>query len=57
MAKRNQLLTATFYINGEQVESLTEEQQDKIVAAFGEALSRYYTYHPEEFARLCKGKE
>jgi hypothetical protein len=48
-------LTVTFHIGGEQVESLTDEQLEKMSERLTEAMSLYYTAHPEEYLKL-KGK-
>ena len=45
-------LTATFYINGKQVEELTEEQLEKMAERLSEAMSRYYSNHIDEFIKL-----
>lgn len=47
-------LTVTLHIGGKQVEKLTAEQSERIAERFAEALSLYYTAHPEEFAKLKK---
>ena len=51
MAK-NKPLTCTFYVGGKQVDKLTSEQSEIIAQRFSECLSRYYTQHPEEYAKL-----
>lgn len=48
-------LTFTLHIGGKQVETLTEEQAAKIADRLSEAMSRYYSLHPLEYAKL-KGK-
>lgn len=47
-------LTFTLHIGGKQVESLTDEQCEKMAQKFGEAVSLYYTAHPDEFLKLKK---
>lgn len=47
-------MTVTLHIGGKQVEKLTEEQSERLAERFAEALSLYYTAHPEEFAKLKK---
>lgn len=49
---KNKPLTYTFYLNGEKIDKLTEEQLDKMSENLSEAMSAYYTQHPEEYARL-----
>ncbi|MBO5047418.1 MAG: hypothetical protein J6D19_03300 [Clostridia bacterium] len=50
--KKTKTLTCTFYVGGKQVEKLTEEQKEKMAQRFGEALSKYYSLHPEEYKKL-----
>lgn len=45
-------LTVTFYIENERVEKLTDDQAKRIAQKFGEALSTYYTAHPEEYKKI-----
>ena len=45
-------LTCTFYIGGKQVDKLTPEQCEAVAQRFSEVTSRYYTQHPEEYAKL-----
>lgn len=47
-------LTFTLHIGGKQVESLTDEQCEKMAQKFGEAVSLYYTAHPDEFLKIKK---
>lgn len=51
MAK-NKALTWTYYVNGEKVDKLTDEQCDRICEMLSEAMSRYYAAHPDEFKKL-----
>ena len=50
--RKDKPLTATFYIGGNQVESLTDEQSEKMAQKVGEALSLYYAAHPEEYKKI-----
>ena len=50
MAKKE--LTFTLHIGGEQVETLTEEQRERIAERLSVAMSTYYTAHPEEYRKL-----
>ena len=50
-------LTVTLHIGGKQVDSLTEEQADRIAERLSEVMSTYYTAHPEEYAKLGKVKK
>ena len=45
-------LTCTFYIGGKQVDKLTSEQTKKMAEKIGEAMSIYYTQHPDEYKKL-----
>lgn len=48
----NKPLTVTLHIGGKQVEELTEEQLDRMAQRLSETMSRYYSLHPDEFAKL-----
>ena len=48
----NKPLKVTFRIGGKQVESLTEEQVEKMSERLSVAMSTYYTAHPEEFKKI-----
>ena len=50
--KKKGPLTVTLYVGGKQVETLTEEQREKVAQKFGEALSLYYSNHPEEYLKV-----
>ncbi len=45
-------LTVTLHIGGKQVDKLTDEQVEKMAKRFSEAVSTYYTAHPEEYKKL-----
>lgn len=47
-------LTVTLHIGGEQVETLTEEQRDRLAERMSEAVSLYYTAHLDEYLKLKK---
>ena len=47
-------LTVTLHIGGKQVETLTEEQRDKMAQRLSEAMSLYYTSHADEFRTIKK---
>jgi phenylpyruvate tautomerase PptA (4-oxalocrotonate tautomerase family) len=47
-------LTVTFHIGGKQVDKLTEEQKERMAQRLSEAMSTYYTAHPEEYAKIKK---
>ena len=46
------LLTVTLHIGGKQVEKLTAEQCERMAQRLSETMSRYYSQHPNEFAKL-----
>ena len=50
----NKPLTVTLHIGGKQVERLTPEQSERMAQRLSEAMSTYYTAHPEEFIRIKK---
>lgn len=47
-------LTVTIHIGGKQVDKLTEEQKERMAQRLSEAMSLYYSNHPEEYAKLKK---
>lgn len=49
---RGKPLTTTMYVGGKEVESLTEEQIEKMAQKLSETMSVYYTAHPEEFRKI-----
>ncbi len=53
MAKK---LTCTFYMGGEPIERVTDEWREVMMKRVSEAMSLYYTAHPDEYAKI-KDKE
>ena len=47
-------LTVTLHIGGRQVDKLTAEQSERMAQKLSEAMSVYYTAHPEEYSKLKK---
>lgn len=45
-------LTVSIHIGGKQVDSLTEEQCERVSERLSEVMSLYYTAHPEEYAKI-----
>lgn len=45
-------LTFTLHIGGKQVESLTAEQAERMSKRLSEAMSTYFTAHPEEYLKI-----
>lgn len=48
----NKELTVTLYVGGKQVETLTEEQKEKMAQRLSESMSHYYSANLEEFQRI-----
>ena len=42
-------LKVEIYIGGKKVDTLTEEQRDRVAARFSAAVSDYYTRHIDEY--------
>lgn len=51
---QNTKLTVSLHIGGKQVDSLTPEQSERMAQRLTDAMSLYYTAHPQEFAKLKK---
>lgn len=49
-------LTVTLHIGGKQVDKLTAEQCEGVAKRLTDAMSTYYTAHPEEFTRIIERK-
>ena len=49
---RNKPLTFTLHIGGKQVETLTEEQRQKMADRLSEAMSLAYSLDIEEFKKI-----
>ena len=45
-------LTVTLYIGRERVEKLTDDQVKRMAQKIGEAMSTYYSLHPDEYKKL-----
>ena len=45
-------LTVSIHIGGKQVESLTNEQCERVSERLSEAMSLYYTANPEEYSKI-----
>jgi hypothetical protein len=48
-------ITVNAYIGGKRVTSLSSEQSQNMARAMSEALSVYYSAHPEEYKTLIQG--
>lgn len=51
---KDKSLTVTLHIGGKQVDKLTAEQSERMAQRLSEAMSLYYTAHPEEYSKLKK---
>ena len=49
-------MTCTFYVGDQKVEELTQEQLDRMSEKLSEAMSIYYSKHPDQFERV-EGEE
>ena len=49
---KNKPLTVTLHINSKQADTLTEGQREKMAQRLSEAVSAYYSNHPEEFLKI-----
>lgn len=49
-------LTVKFFMNGEPIERLTDEQLESMSRRLSREMSLYYTNHPEEYERLLASK-
>ena len=49
---KNKPLTFTLHIGGKQVNTLTEEQRQRMADKLSEVMSLYYAAHPEEFLKI-----
>lgn len=47
-------LTVTLHVGGKQIDKLTEEQKERMAKRLSEAMSLYYTNHPEEYLNFKK---
>lgn len=57
MAEKTKKLTCTFFVGGMPVKELTPEQSEKLAQRVGEAMSIYYTAHPEEYKKIKGDKK
>ena len=57
MPRTEQKLTYTIFVGGQPVEQLTPEQIDRMAERIGEAMSTYYTAHPDEYRKIASKKK
>lgn len=51
---RGKPLTVKLYVGGVEVKTLTEEQREYYANKMGEALSRYYERHPDQWKKYLE---
>lgn len=56
MAIGKQKLTYSFFVGGKPVDKITPEQREKMARRIGEAMSIYYTAHPDEYQKIASKK-
>lgn len=47
-------LTYSFFLGETPIEKITPDQCEKMAQRMGEAMSIYYTAHPEEYMKITK---
>ena len=52
MKRKQQPLTVTLMIWGQEVKTLTPEQREKMSKRLSEVMSLYYTAHPEQYQNV-----
>ena len=52
LAKDKKKLTVTFFVGGKQVESLTDEQKEKMAKRLSKTMSLYYSSQVTEFGKI-----
>ena len=57
MPRTEQKLTYSIYVGGKPVDHLTPEQLDRMAARIGEAMSMYYSNHPDEYRKIASKKK
>lgn len=50
--KEKKEITYSFYVGDKKVDTLTQEQCDRMCQKLSEVMSLYYSQHPEEFEAL-----
>ena len=49
---RGKPITFSFYVGGQKVDKLSEEQLSKMSGRLSKSMSEYYTAHPDEYIKL-----
>lgn len=57
MPRTEQKLTYTLFVGGTPVDKLTPEQIDGMAARIGEAMSLYFSAHPDEYRKIASKKK
>ena len=52
LAKEKKQLTVTFFVGGQQVESLTDLQKGKMASRLSKTMSNYYSLHTSEYGKI-----
>ena len=52
LAKEKKQLTVTFFVGGQQVESLTDLQSEKMASRLSKTMSNYYSLHTSEYGKI-----
>lgn len=50
-------LTFTIHLNGVQVDRIPDDIAQRMADRIGDAMSRYYTAHPDEYQRIKGGSQ
>lgn len=56
MPRTEKKLTYSLFVGGQPVDKLTPEQLDKMAARIGEAMSLYFSAHPDEYRKIASKK-
>lgn len=57
MPRTEQKLTYSLFVGNQPVDKLTPEQIDKMAARIGEAMSLYFSAHPDEYRKIASKKK
>ncbi len=52
MARKSKPLIVELFVGDQKIETLTEEQKERMAERLSVNMSLYYTQHPEEYAKL-----
>ena len=57
MARKTEPLKVRIFINGEERSVFTPEEQERMRKRMSNAMSEYYSQHPEEYADFCRRQD